>query len=63
MFVWGGGRIEDVGLRKKKGFLGRVLLSSAIWSLYGMISRGGGGRVWARTHSCDLCTSLCERWT
>ena len=33
MDLWGGGRIEDGGLRKKNGFLGRVLLSSVMWSL------------------------------
>ena len=27
------GRMEEVGLRKKKGFLGQTLLSSFIWSL------------------------------
>ena len=30
---WPGSRIEEGGLRKKKGFLGRVLLSSLMWSL------------------------------
>lgn len=34
VLVWGGGRMEEVGLRKKKGLAGRVLLSSVMWSLF-----------------------------
>lgn len=34
VLVWGGARIEEVGLRKKKGAEGRVLLSSVMWSLW-----------------------------
>lgn len=33
VLVWGGARIEEVGLRKKNGREGRALLSSAMWSL------------------------------
>jgi len=32
-----GSRIEEVGLRKKKGCLGRALLSSLMWSLLGLV--------------------------
>jgi hypothetical protein len=39
-----GSRIEEGGLRKKKGFFGRALLSSFMWSL----GAGGSAGVDAR---------------
>ena len=41
---WPGSRIEEGGLRKKKGFLGRTLFSSLMWSLSG-VSAGGSQSI------------------
>lgn len=50
--------MDDGGLRKKKGFLGRVLFSSVMWSLGVLALRCGMGRR-ACTRSCDQYTLPC----
>ena len=56
---WPGSRIDEGGLRKKKGVLGRTLLSSFMWSLrayqlevpsqsWAQMGEAGGWERWRR---------------
>ena len=61
--------MDEGGLRKKKGFSGRTLLSSLMWSLLevsaGALSMAVEARQDCRgklTRSCGLCKPLCGNW-